>query len=176
MIAAWWVALAGAAEVHLDRVDLLSELPGTWLHDEAPKLPFAPGVAAVRFATQITPVVSIGAAEVGLSVAAQSVGVRAALDPDHRWWLTTSVVTRAFLPLGGAVGVSVRPGPVRIGVSAVAIAGATWIRPTWTRWTVWPTIGIGIGRDPGPRAPWSEGRRYSGEETAAGRTAKEPNE
>ena len=148
-----WLCVAWAAPVQLDRVDLLSESPGTWLAYEAPRLATAPGVAALRWAAQVSPVLSVGNVELSASLSAQSVAVRAPF-ADDRLSVDAGLVTRAFLPVGGRVGVAWRPGPVRLGLSLVALADATWVRRDYASWTLLPTLGFGIGRDRRSRAPW----------------------
>lgn len=148
-----WLGIAWAAPVQLDRVDLLSESPGTWLPYEAPRLATAPGVSALRWVAQVSPVVSVGNVELSASLSAQSVAVRAPLLAD-RVFADVGVVTRAFLPVGGRVGVAWRPGPLRFGLSLVALADATWVRTDYRSWTLLPALGLGIGRDLRPRAPW----------------------
>ena len=148
-----WLGIAWAAPVQLDRVDLLSEAPGTWLPYEAPRLATAPGVAALRLAAQVSPVFSVDAVELSLSLSAQSLAVRTPLFRE-RVFADAAVVTRAFLPVGARVGLAWRPGPVRIGLSLVALSDATWVRTDWRAWTVMPALGLGVGRDLRTRAPW----------------------
>ena len=156
MIALWF---GTAWALTFDRVDLLAEAPGTWLPYEAPRLATAPEVAAIRWLGQVTPVVAAGrdggvALEVGASLSAQSIGLRAPLFPDLGLCADAALVTRAFLPAGARIGASIRPGPIRIGLSLVALSRATWVRPDYGDWTLMPALGLGVGRDLRPRAPW----------------------
>ncbi|MEQ1569223.1 MAG: hypothetical protein ABMA64_26540, partial [Myxococcota bacterium] len=76
-----WLVTASAAPVRLDRVDLLSETPGTWLATELPRAAAAPGTVAARWVAQVSPVVTWGRCELSASLAAQSLGVSLPLDP-----------------------------------------------------------------------------------------------
>jgi hypothetical protein len=145
--------LASAAEVRLDRVDLLSEA-APWVRQDAPRLGAAPGITTARWFAQVTPVASVGPAVVGVSLGWQWVGLRAPLVPERVIWADAAIVARGMLPVGGRVGVAWRPGRVRLGVSLAALSGATWVRPSWRSWSVVPTLGLGIGRDLRPKAPW----------------------
>lgn len=151
---AWWAAVAQAADVRFDRVDLLSESPGTWLTQEAPRLTAIPGTVAVRWVEQVAPVVQIGVVEVSASVAGQSVGIAVPLDPVRPAWFDAGVVARGLLPVGGRVGVAWGAGPVRLGLSAVALADATWVRPDYAHWSLVPAVGVGVGRYRAPGSPW----------------------
>lgn len=147
------LASAGAAELRFDRVDLLSEA-APWVRQDAPRLGTAPEITTLRWVAQVTPVVSIGPAVVGVSLGWQSVGLQVPLVRERVIWADAAAVTRGMLPVGGRIGLAWRPGPVRIGLSATALSGATWVRPSWRSWSVLPTLGLGIGQDLRPRAPW----------------------
>lgn len=149
-----WLVTASAAPVRLDRVDLLSETPGTWLATELPRAAAAPGTVAARWVAQVSPVVTWGRCELSASLAAQSLGVSLPLDPVRPVSFDAAAVARAGLPIGARVGFGVGIGRVRFGLSAVTLSDATWVRPSWTEWTVFPAVGIGVGRHRAPGAPW----------------------
>jgi hypothetical protein len=144
------LATAHAEPFRLDRVDVLSEDPGTFL-GEGPGLPRTASVTGIRFVSQVKPVIATPAEGllVGISLATQSVYYERPI------WkgigLTTGVQTRMLLPRGALLGGHVRAGRLRLGVSANLLSGATWARPDWTTWRVLPGVGIGIGR---PSEAW----------------------
>lgn len=145
MIAAL-LALALAAPVMLDRVDVLSEDPGALLDGELAKFRTTASVARIRFAEQIKPVLALPGDRVyvGLSLGSQSVVL------EQPVWgqvgLSAGVQARALLPRGGLVGVYGRHGRLRLGASLNLLSGATWARPDYTTWRVLPGVGLGIGR------------------------------
>jgi hypothetical protein len=147
-------SVALAAPVRFDRVDLLSETPGTWLVYEAPRIEAAPGTVALRWAAQVAPVVSIGRAEISASFAGQSLGVAIPLDRARPATLDVAIVGRALLPIGARAGLAWRAGRTRLGLSVVALSDATWTRADWSSWTVLPAVGVGVGRYRAPGAPW----------------------
>lgn len=147
-------AAALAAPIRLDRVDLLSEAPATWLSDEAPRLRHTTTVPVIRWVEQVTVAVGLPeGVEVDLSLAAQSLRLERPL-PWADLAVGGGVTTRLGLPTGALLGASWRPGPVRLGLSAVLLSDASWARPEWSRWRLLPGVGIGIGPDRRPRAPW----------------------
>ena len=153
-----WLAAAAlaAAPVGLDRVDLLAEAPGLWVSQELPRLALTPRVAGVRWLTQVQPVLwtPVRGLQVGVSAQAQSLLLERPVLPYAGVHATAGLVTRAGLPSGLLLGAAWRPGKVRLGLSAVLLSGATWARPHWRSWRLLPGVGLGLGRDPRPRAPW----------------------
>jgi len=155
----WWLSVALAAPVGLDRVDVLSEDPGTFLDEHIARLGPSPTVTGIRFAEQLKVVVRspVRHLNVGLSVASQSL----VWEPPLAWGvgLTAGVQTRMALPRGGIAGVHWRHGPLRLGLSANLLSGATWARPDWSQWRVLPGVGVGLGpaREARPRHEgWSD--------------------
>lgn len=151
MIALATAALA--AEPTVDRVDLLSEHGAPWLAYEAPRFAVASDVVLLRWIEQVSPVVALGDARLSVSLSAQTIGFETPTWPVSA---TGGVVTRAGLPVGALAGAAVRPGKVRLGLSLAVLSSATWVRPRWTTWTVLPGVGVGLGRDGRPRAPWMD--------------------
>ena len=136
---------------HLDRVDVLSDDPGWFLTEDLRQTSLAPDVTAVRFLGQITPVVALGKGwQVGASLSSQAIR--------REWWLegtwsaNVALSTHYGLPRGALFGLSVRPGPLRVALSAAAMSEATWENLAWRQWTVGPVIAVGVVRR--PRAPW----------------------
>lgn len=142
---------ATAEPFRLDRVDVLSEDPGTFWGEVGPGLPRSTTVTGIRFVEQVKPVIAtpVDGLLVGASLATQSVYY------ERPVWkgvgLTTGIQTRLLLPRGALLGGHVRFGRVRLGLSANLLSGATWARPDWTIWRVTPGIGLGVGRR---AAPW----------------------
>ncbi len=146
------VLAAEPAGVRVERVDVLSEDPGLWLHQELPRLGADALTPTVRFLTQVkvvwsTPVQGLG---FGVSVGSQSVVYEYPLLPRANLALSAGVQTRLLLPRGALLGVAWRAGPVRLGLSLSVFSEATWSRVDYSFWTVLPTLGLGFGRSPEP--------------------------
>ena len=153
---AWLMALALAGPVRLDRVDLISEANGTWLHDELPRAGTTPRFAAVRWLEQVQPVIAYDRVQVGLSLRTQTIRYEYPI-ADGPWRLNGGLQMSAGLPNGAVAGGAWRTGPLRIGASLSAVSTANWVRPVYEGWRWLPTVGIGLGpaQNPGGRrAPW----------------------
>ena len=131
-----------------DRVDLLSEDPGVWLHYDAPMLTLNTSASALRFVEQLKFVWTLPMTGfyLGTSIASQSLVSESPLLQNTGLFLTGGVQTRLLLPRGATVGLAWRAGPVRLGLSLNAQSTASWARPNWSEWSVLPTFGLGIGR------------------------------
>jgi hypothetical protein len=146
------VLAAEPTGVSLERLDLLSEDPGQWLHQELPRLGADALTPTVRFLTQMkvvwsTPVRGLG---FGVSVGSQSLVYEYPLLPRANLALSVGMQTRLLLPRGALLGVAWRTGPLRLGLSLSVFSEATWSRVDYSYWTVLPTLGLGIGRGPEP--------------------------
>lgn len=155
----WFLAVALAAPVRFDRVDLVSETTASWQHDELPRLGQTPRVVAMRWAEQVQPVIAVplgvdaGALQLGASLRAQSIRYeRAAFRPS--WSVNAGVQLGAGLPNGALAGLSWRHGALRVGGSLAAVSAASWARPVWDTWRWLPAVGIGVGPAIPERAPW----------------------
>jgi hypothetical protein len=152
-VVAAMVLAAEPASVRFERVDVLSEDPGLWLYQEAPRLAVDPLTPTLRFLSQVktvwsTPVRGLG---FGVSLASQSLVYEYPLLPEARLSLSLGLQTRLLLPRGGTVGLAWRAGPLRLGVSLSVFSEASWARVDYRDWTVLPTLGVGFG--PGPQEP-----------------------
>lgn len=138
------------AKIRLERIDLISEDPGTWLIDEIPRSTVAPRSAALRWMEQIRFGVVIPDASlvVGVSVASQSIAFRRPLLKRAPVYAQAGISTSLGLPRGGLVGVEAWTGPVRFGLGVHAMSQARWARPRWDQWRVVPGVGIGFGQSP----------------------------
>jgi hypothetical protein len=151
-------ALVLAAEptgVRWERVDVLSEDPGVWLHHDVWRLRVDRLTPVVRFVSQVkgvwsTPVRGLG---FGVSLGSQSLVYEYPLLPRANLALSMGLQTRLLLPHGALVGVAWRAGPVRLGLSLSVFSEATWSRLNYQYWTALPTLGLGFGRSPEPPAP-----------------------
>ncbi|WP_257455454.1 hypothetical protein [Archangium lipolyticum] len=148
-------ALTLAAPVRLDRVDVLSEDAGTFLHYDLPQAAAYAPITGARFVEQVKVVftVPVGGLYAGVSIASQSLSYEGPLwrsqDGRGLFW-TASVHTRLLMPYGAHAGVAWRYGILRVGVGASASSEATWARPEWTEWRVLPTLALGFGPNIAP--------------------------
>jgi hypothetical protein len=146
------VLAAQPAGVRWERVDVLSEDPGLWLHQEAPRLAGEPATAGVRWLSQVKGVWSTPwrGLSFGVSLGSQSLVYEHPLVPRARLSLSAGLQTRLLLPRGALLGLAWRVGPVRVGLSLSLFTYATWSRPRYRYWSALPTLGLGFGRSPDP--------------------------
>ncbi len=144
-----------AAPVRLDRIDIISEDVGTFLHyDLALARAFSPMTGA-RFLEQVKVVLALPVKGLyaGASIASQGVSYEGALwraqDGRGLFWVA-SVHTRLLMPYGAHAGVAWRFGVMRLGVGASVSTESTWARPSWTQWRVLPTLAVGVGPNVAP--------------------------
>ncbi len=148
--------LGGALELDEDasfgfeRVDILSEDPGTWLHYDLPYAGVFPTSPAMRFLTQIKVVwrTPLRGLYVGTSVRSISAVLEVPLftTDRHGLHLTAGAQSRLLLPSGVMTGLAWRWGPLRLGAGLSVLSAASWSNRRWTQWSFLPTVGIGVGR------------------------------
>lgn len=144
MTGLWMMAVAVASAATLDRVELLSDDPGTFAFDELPMLAARPGATGLRFIAQVQPVLRFDSGvTVGASVSSLTVGWETRPDEKGLGGLV-AVPTRLGLPAGLVLAGSWRWGPVWVDVGMRATSGATWVRPGWSDTRIGPTIGLGF--------------------------------
>lgn len=138
-----------------DRVDILSEDTGTFLHYEVPMASARADITAVRFLEQVKPVFTtpVKGLYLGASISSQSVVYEYPLLPRYGLFATGGIQTRLLLPRGALAGVAWRWSWFRVGVSVSALSQASWMRPNWTHWDFLPTLGIGVGQAFEPGQP-----------------------
>lgn len=144
-----------AGQVGFDRVDLISEDTGTFLHYEAPMAATRADITAVRFLEQVKPVFSTPVKNLffGVSIASQSLVYEYPLLQQHGLFATAGLQTRLLLPRGALAGVAWRWKWLRVGVSLSALSQASWARPNWQQWDFLPSLGLGVGRAFEPAQP-----------------------
>ncbi|MCK6520392.1 hypothetical protein L6R49_03025 [Myxococcota bacterium] len=138
-----------AAELRLDRVDLLSEDTGAWINYEAPSLLAYPARSGVRYVTQVKPVLALPVENLylGLSIHSQSVVYERPITEGSEFTWSAGLHTALFFPRGAVAGVAWRHGPLRLAVGVSATSGGTWARPSGlAQWDVLPTLGVGLVR------------------------------
>ena len=136
-----------------DRVDLLSEDPGLWLHYDVPMLGTYALQPALRFVEQVKVVFRLPwqGFFFGASIGSQSLVYELPLAGIRGLSLTGGIQTQLLFPRGLLVGLAYRLGPVRLGVSMSALTAGSWERPQDViagRPIVLPTFGLGLGGDP----------------------------
>lgn len=133
------------ARFGFDRVDILSEAPGTFLHYDVPVFGTDPTVKAVRFLEQVTVFLKmpVRGLSVGLSLGTQSLWY------EHRLtgglYGTAALQTRLLFPTGANVGLAYRMGILRIGASVSMTTSGSWAAPSVFVPALLPVLGIGIG-------------------------------
>lgn len=146
--------------VRTERIDLISEDPGTFVFEDLPRTAYTPRSTVLRWLEQVRFVATVPRYGLvfGASVASQSVSHRFRVLPDAPVYGSVGVSTKLFLPRGVLLGAETWAGPVRLGIGLHVHTDATWSRLDYTRWHAQPGIGIGLGRRPdGPRKPRSQG-------------------
>lgn len=136
----------------LDRVDIVAADPGTWLNNEVPMLGATPALGLVRFVEQVQPVwrTPVDGLTIGTSVASQSVVYEVdlrdvTLDAPEGTFAYGGVQTALLLPRGLIVGAGLRAGPVRASAGVSLLSAATWRRPDYGHWNMYPTLSFGLG-------------------------------
>ncbi|HVE83429.1 MAG TPA: hypothetical protein VND93_11300 [Myxococcales bacterium] len=137
---------APAWSAGFDRVDLISEEIGTFLNYDVLELPVYPTKPAVRFVEQVKVVFRLPwqGLYAGASIESQSLTYEHPIGP-RGLFLTGGVVTRLLFPRGAIAGVAYRIGSFRFGLSASAFTSGSWSAPGSFQWTVFPSLGVGIG-------------------------------
>lgn len=142
------VAACLTGQIGFDRVDLVAEDTGTFLHFEAPMAAVRADITAVRFLEQVKPVwtTAVKGLYVGTSIGSQSIVYEHPLLAQHGLFATGGLQTRLLLPRGALAGVAWRWKRLRVGLSLSALSQASWARPNWQQWQFLPSLGVGIGR------------------------------
>lgn len=130
-----------------DRVDLLSEAPGKWLHYDTLMITTYPAIPLVRFVEQVTVVFRLPweGFHVGASVMAQSLTYEHPISALPGLSVTGGLQTRLLFPNGLLAGVAYRAGMFRVGLSVSAYTSGSWGAPTSFGVHVLPVLGLGIG-------------------------------
>ncbi len=149
----WLSLLTGTAlalPVGFDRVDVVSQAPGTWLHDEVALFGVYATGPALRFAEQLTLVWTLPVEGLTLqtSLATQSLDYEGALGRRGDWsgWWHFGVQTRLLVPSGYHFGLAARWRWLRVGAGLSVFSGAGWGNLRWDGWRILPTVGLGVGR------------------------------
>jgi len=128
-----------------DRVDLLSEAPGTFLHWDAPLFATGPLDKTLRFLEQVTVVWRLPwqGFHMNLSLGTQSLTYEHPLVAGL--FVTGGLQTRLLFPSGANVGVAYRLGILRVGLSASMTTSGSWAAPGVFAPQFLPALGLGIG-------------------------------
>ncbi len=135
-------AVAGTGP-HLDRIEVVSDDPGTFVYDELPMLRARPGATGLRALAQVQPVIGVGRfVTVGVSLTALTPAVELS-DDQTGFGAVLAMPTRLGLPTGAIIAGSWRQGPLWLDVGLRAHTGASWLVPAGGDLRVGPTIGLG---------------------------------
>lgn len=137
-----------AATFGFDRVDVISEDPGSFLHYDVPLVGVYPTAPGLRFVEQVKVVfrLPVDGLYVGASLASQSLTYEWGLTKRVPLFLTGGLQTRLLFPRGLTLGIAWRFNRVRLGASLSAFTNGSWSGPGFFAPTILPTIGIGVGR------------------------------
>lgn len=129
-----------------DRVDLLSEEIGSFLNYDVLELPLYPIKPTIRFVEQVKVVFRLPwkGLYAGASIESQSLTYELPVGPKGLF-LTGGVVTRLLFPRGAIAGAAYRAGIFRFGLSVSAFSSGSWSSPGSFQWTVFPSLGFGVG-------------------------------
>ena len=127
---------AMAAPLSFDRIDVLSEDPGTWFNYEIPTLHAYPTKGLVRWVAQIKPVwkTSIDGLYLGTSFTSQSLTFESPIKNQLPVYWTATYQTQLLLPKGVNIGLAWRGKGLRLAVGCSAIAESSWARPAYRSW------------------------------------------
>lgn len=139
---------AQGASLHLQRLDLLSEVPGSFVNYDLPMARVNGVTTAMRWVEQITLVVDlpVEGLSTGVSLGAQTLWYERALAPKAGLFAGAGLQTDLLLPKGAVMDLSWRWSRMRLGLGVCATSGASWRAPSWRAWDVLPTVGLGLGR------------------------------
>ncbi len=128
-----------------DRVDLLSEAPGTFLHYDLPMYGTGALDKTLRLLEQITVVwrLPVQGFHLNLSIGTQSLTYEHPLVGGL--FLTGGLQTRLLFPSGANLGVAYRAGIFRLGLSASMTTSGSWAAPGIFTPQFLPALGLGIG-------------------------------
>ena len=158
MIAALTLALAlaapsaDAAKLRFQRVDFISEVPGTFVNYDIPMAAMNPVTTGLRWVEQIQVVVDlpVDGLSTGVSLGAQSLFYERPLHEAAGLSWGLGLQTDLLLPKGALADVSWRWKRIRLGLGGCVTSGASWANPNWSAWQLLPTVGVGVGRSYAP--------------------------
>lgn len=132
-----------------ERVDILSEDPGVWLHYEAPMIGVYAVAPLLRLVEQTKVVFHLPVENLyaGASITSQSLTYEQALSSEKGLFWSATLQTRLLFPRGLNLGLAWRTGRLRLGLSLSAFTDGSWSRPNGMAVTVVPTLGVGFGRE-----------------------------
>lgn len=139
---------ARAADLRFQRVDLISEVPGSFVNYDIPMAAMNPVTTGLRWVEQIQVVVDlpVDGLSTGLSLGAQSLFYEQPLIEGAGLSWGLGLQTDLLLPKGALADVSWRWKRLRLGLGGCVTSSATWAHPDWSVWQLLPTVGVGVGR------------------------------
>lgn len=146
--AAGVVEAAEAPSFGFERVDVVAELPGTFVNDDLPELAVDPVTIVVRWVEQLQVVfrVPVAGLTIGASIAAQCIYYAVPIPGVRGLELQLGVQSRLLLPVGLSASLGWRIWRVRVGLGVVAATTASWDSVNYDHPYVLPTLALGIGQ------------------------------
>ena len=141
------LSVPAIAGVQLQRVEILSEDPGTWLHYELPMAASRPSTAAVRLIEQIQPVWQSPWTDIyiGTSLTVQTLQIERPLGDESLRW-SAGIQTALLCPKGVVGALHWQRKRLHLSAGLSLSSMASWQHRSWNQWTLLPTAGIGISR------------------------------
>jgi hypothetical protein len=133
--------------VGLERVEILSEDPGSWLHHELPLAHHRPSTAALRFIEQVQPVwrTPWKGTLIGTSLTVQTIQFEKSMGENGLSW-SAGVQTKLLCPRGIVAAIHWERNRLHLIAGLSASSMASWQNMHWGTWSVLPTAGIGLSR------------------------------
>ena len=131
----------------LDRVEVLSDDPGTWIHYELPMAHLRPSTAALRLIEQIQPIWNTPweGVRIGTSLAVQTIQFEQPMGASNLGW-GVGLQTKLLCPRGVIGSLYWNHDRIHLGFGLSVASQASWQHPDWRQWNALPTASVGISR------------------------------
>ena len=145
-------APTASAGIQLQRLEILADDPGTFLHWELVMLGARPGITAVRFLEQVQPVWRTPWPQLmlGTSLSSQSLTWEQPFTAGSSWGWRGGIQTQTLLPRGLILAGWWRGQHLELAGGLSLLSGASWSQPDWRHWQPILTLGLSLVRPDTP--------------------------